>query len=146
MSYTIADLDSAVEVEDAPWGEDYGSEWNGFEEAIQSDLEPILDAEGNPVMEPDSYNPSRSYAAYRAKGWTGVDLPGIGRVTLKDIRGGEGQGDEYFIVIAVEDADGIRYFKRTGWYASFDGSELNDGVTYEVEQAEKTIKYWKQIK
>lgn len=52
--------------------------------------------------------------------------------------GGEGEGDQYWMVISVSDGETTRYFRRDGWYASYDGGYL-DGDTYEVKPAEKTI-------
>jgi hypothetical protein len=52
--------------------------------------------------------------------------------------GGEGQGDQYWVVISVSDGITTRYFRRDGWYSSYNGSEL-DGDTYEVVPKEKTI-------
>ncbi len=52
--------------------------------------------------------------------------------------GGEGQGDEYWVVISLSDGVLTRYFRRDGWYASYDGGYL-DGDTYEVRPQEKVI-------
>ncbi len=52
--------------------------------------------------------------------------------------GGEGQGDEYWLVISVSDGETTRYFRRDGWYASYDGGYL-DGESYEVKPQEKMI-------
>jgi hypothetical protein len=52
--------------------------------------------------------------------------------------GGEGEGDQYWMVISVSDGTTTRYFRRDGWYASYDGGYL-DGETYEVSPKEKVI-------
>jgi hypothetical protein len=52
--------------------------------------------------------------------------------------GGEGQGDQYWVVISLSDGETTRYFRKDGWYASYDGGEL-DGDTSEVKPQEKTI-------
>jgi hypothetical protein len=52
--------------------------------------------------------------------------------------GGEGEGDQYWVVISLSDGETTRYFRRDGWYASYDGGTL-DGDTYEVRPQEKTI-------
>lgn len=62
-------------------------------------------------------------------GWTGK---------VEAEYGGEGQGDQYWMVISVSDGNTTRYFRRDGWYASYDGGYL-DGDTYEVKPQEKTI-------
>lgn len=53
--------------------------------------------------------------------------------------GGEGKGDDYWVVVKITDANGdVRHFKRLGWYASYSGGEL-DGPTVEVKPTERTI-------
>ncbi len=53
--------------------------------------------------------------------------------------GGEGMGEEYWVVISLSDAETTtRYFRKDGWYASYDGGYL-DGETREVSPREKTI-------
>jgi hypothetical protein len=52
--------------------------------------------------------------------------------------GGEGQGDQYWMVVSLSDGDTTRYFRKDGWYASYDGGSL-DGDTSEVKPAEKVI-------
>lgn len=71
-----------------------------------------------------------------------LDLPSIGQARYVDNFGGEGEGDQYWFVFSVTDADGeTRFFRRDGYYASFYGGYY-DGPTEEVEQVEKTIKVW----
>jgi hypothetical protein len=52
--------------------------------------------------------------------------------------GGEGQGDAYWVVVSISDGETARYFRRDGWYASYDGGNL-DGPTTEVAPQEKMI-------
>lgn len=53
--------------------------------------------------------------------------------------GGEGQGDDYWVVVKIVGHDGTeRYFRRDGWYASYSGGEL-DGPTVEVRPREKMV-------
>lgn len=63
-----------------------------------------------------------------------VDVADLGKVTYVDDYGGEGQGDEYWVVFKVGD----QFFRVDGWYASYDGGEL-DGDVYEVEPQEVTV-------
>lgn len=145
VTYTIDDIEEAVEDGEDLFSDHYGTGWGAFEDAIQSTREPVLDADGSQVLEPSKYTPGRMVPAYRDKGWKGFDLPGIGRATHIETIGGEGQGDEYSIVFSIEDANGIRFFERSGYWASYDGAYLDDGITQEVVQAEKTVSYWKAI-
>jgi hypothetical protein len=52
--------------------------------------------------------------------------------------GGEGEGDQYWMVVSISDGETTRYFRKDGWYASYDGGYL-DGDTYEVTPQEKVI-------
>jgi hypothetical protein len=52
--------------------------------------------------------------------------------------GGEGDGDQYWVVISITDGLTTRHFRKNGWYASYDGGYL-DGDTSEVKAKEKTI-------
>lgn len=55
-----------------------------------------------------------------------------------DSYGGEGDGDQYWMVISISDGLTTRYFRKDGWYASHDGGYL-DGETYEVTPKEKKV-------
>lgn len=72
------------------------------------------------------------------------DFEGLGTVTLLDQFGGEGQGDDYWIVFSVESDGDTQIFRRNGYHASFDGSYL-DGPTQEVVQKEKLITVWEKL-
>lgn len=56
--------------------------------------------------------------------------------------GGEGQGDDYWIVFYVLHGDEKKYYKIPGWYASHNGREIDPGDTYEVEPKEVTVIQW----
>ena len=56
--------------------------------------------------------------------------------------GGEGEGDTFGFVFKVDDT----FYEIDGWYASHYGCEFaNPYGYYEVEEAEKTVKYWKAV-
>jgi hypothetical protein len=55
--------------------------------------------------------------------------------------GGEGKGDEYWVVISITDGTVTRYFRKDGWYASYTGGEL-DGDTREVTPQERTVVFY----
>jgi len=55
--------------------------------------------------------------------------------------GGEGQGDQYWVVISLSDGKTTRYFRKDGWYASYSGGEL-DGDTYEVTPQERMVVFY----
>lgn len=61
-------------------------------------------------------------------------VEGLGRGEYVDSYGGEGQGDERWVVIRFGD----RYFRKDGYYASYDGTTW-DGDFREVKPTQKTI-------
>lgn len=83
-------------------------------------------------------------------GWVGHDIgswseisdpvvvPGLGTVSMEASFGGEGQGDDYWFVLKIEDGDDTVYVRQDGWYASHVGGEY-DGEFSKVDAKEKTI-------
>lgn len=51
---------------------------------------------------------------------------------------------EFFLVFSLSDGNITRYFKRDGWYASYDGGHLEDGDNVEVFPATQTVTVWKR--
>lgn len=146
MTYTVEDIDEAIENEDTYWE---GS-WDEFHEVAGSSQEAVLDGLGRPVTETLTYRSGsreRSYQStvFRDKGWKGTEIAGIGRATLVDEFGGEGQGDDYFIIFSVTEPNGnVRLFKRNGYHQSHDGSYL-DGPTEEVRETQEVITVYKAV-
>lgn len=70
----------------------------------------------------------------------GMEVPGVGTVTIIERFGGEGQGDEAWVVFEVNG----RMYKKEGYYASFHGTDW-DGDLYEVEQYEKTVTDYRRV-
>lgn len=52
--------------------------------------------------------------------------------------GGEGEGDQYWLVVSLSDGETTRYFRKDGYYSSYGESDL-DGSTYEVQPKEKVV-------
>lgn len=69
------------------------------------------------------------------------EVPGLGTVKHVAEYGGEGQGDEYWVVFSVTSQDVTRHFKMSGGYASYYGGEF-DGRLSEVSPKEKVITVW----
>lgn len=67
----------------------------------------------------------------------GETIDGVTYRVVEDF-GGEGLGDTRYIVIAVEDGNSVQYFRKDGYYASYDGSTW-DGDFREVKAEQKTI-------
>lgn len=56
--------------------------------------------------------------------------------------GGEGQGDDYWLVAKVLiGEEQIGHLRWDGWYASYDGGYLEDAPKW-VEPVEKTVIHW----
>ncbi|ANA86355.1 hypothetical protein BH762_gp012 [Gordonia phage OneUp] len=153
MSYTVNDINEYVQNGESPTE---GS-WREFEELIQADSAPVRNPKpeeigegewvdgGGYLHEPKQHGRNWSYRVYRPQGYTGLKIPGIGLATLERTHGGEGEGDQYWFVFKITDDDGnVRYFRREGWYASYDGGHY-DGPTVEVRPAEKVITVYKKI-
>ncbi len=69
-------------------------------------------------------------------------LDGIGHVSVEqDHGGGEGDGEERWVVIRVENSEGTRYFRIDGYYMSYDGSHF-DGELREVSVVERLVKFY----
>ncbi|AMS02567.1 hypothetical protein BJD55_gp018 [Gordonia phage Yvonnetastic] len=152
MTYTAADLDSFVEdrYSTDDWSEFREDADNTREVVKNPDVIPpdhIVDEDGwlRGPEEETSYGRPYRPIVYRDLEHPGVAVPGIGQVTMEEAHGGEGQGDEYWAVFKVAGFDGsVRYFKRDGWYASYEGGSL-DGPTLEVAPGEKVIRVWNGI-
>ena len=70
-----------------------------------------------------------------------VEIPGFGRLEVVEYDGGgEGHGEYIYLVFKIGD----RYFRKTGYYASFDGSNW-DGSLEEVEPFEKTVTDYRRV-
>lgn len=59
---------------------------------------------------------------------------------VEDFGGGEGSGEERWVVVQIGD----QLFRKTGWYASHYGSEF-DGDLEEVEAYQKTITAYRPV-
>lgn len=68
--------------------------------------------------------------------------------TLKseDGYGGEGQGDSYWGVFSVTHNGETTYFKLSGWYASFNGAEVDYRDLTVVEKVPVQKYEWKKVK
>lgn len=67
----------------------------------------------------------------------GIDGQGV-HIDLVTSFGGEGQGDTAWIVVKATDGDTTKFFRKDGYYASYDGFTW-DGDFAAVTPQEKTI-------
>jgi hypothetical protein len=55
--------------------------------------------------------------------------------------------ETYFVVLSLTDSAGnTRYFKRDGWYASYDGGHLEEGENSEVFPETKSVTVFEEKK
>lgn len=73
-----------------------------------------------------------------ANGW---EVPDLGTVKLVEDFGGEGQGEDYWMVISITDGYTTRLFKMNGYHVSHDGSYY-DGPFEEVKAVERMVTFY----
>ncbi len=71
----------------------------------------------------------------------GADFEGMRVVCVQDEGGGEGEGETRFAVFSFTDETGTRYFRKDGFYASYDGTTW-DGDFREVTPKEKVVTFY----
>lgn len=70
----------------------------------------------------------------------GVQLDS-GKATLVERFGGEGKGEEYWIIFKV----GEETFKVDGYYSSWDGVNWDDSEVYKVKPVEVTVIQYEKV-
>ena len=139
MTYTIEQLDEAIEDESTEWE----GNWGEFEDLAERTFEYREVPEGTEGAAFHRY--SKVWKKRFDLDVPGVAIPGIGQAVAVDRFGGEGEGDDYWFVFKVTEPNGNeRIFKRNGWYASYDGGYY-EGPTEEVVEGEKVIRVWEKI-
>jgi hypothetical protein len=71
----------------------------------------------------------------------GETVDGIHVTCVEDFGGGEGSGETRFVVFSFADATGTKYFRKDGFYASYDGTTW-DGDFREVTPQERTVTFY----
>lgn len=67
------------------------------------------------------------------------ELDGYEIGVAADVGGGEGDGEERYVVFKIFNGTETRYFRYDGYYASWDGSTFDDLEPREVLAQEKVI-------
>lgn len=97
--------------------------------------EAVSELEGDGFEDPKDYGYSNVFEFIKGEEES-VDVPGIGKLEWVEDYGGEGQGDDYWVVFKTVETG--QFWRVDGWYASHHGGEL-DGSVYEVEPKEVTV-------
>lgn len=108
-------------------------------EAVETRLEDFFE-ERNSNWEDDVEGPGSWYDIKWGDG-TPCEIPGLGSLALVDEYGGEGKGDEYWVVFSITSDDVTRYFKKSGSYQSYAGAEW-DGDLELVTPKETVVTVW----
>lgn len=98
---------------------------------------------GNDYDNLDSYGTSEWMEFYEEMpndryNWTSKRKPVVlasGEARIVQDFGGEGQGDQRYVVFSVGD----KFYRVDGYYASWDGSNWDDPTPYEVTPKEVTV-------
>lgn len=80
------------------------------------------------------------YAIEQASAEKPLVIDGFGAIECVEQRGGEGEGDEYWIVFKI----GERYFRKNAFWVSWDGVDW-EGSIEEVRPEQQTVTVWKAI-
>lgn len=104
-------------------------------EKIQTFIEGDYDAEGEWLEGYDG-----GWSEFSWAGRDGVEIPGLGLAKIVENFGGEGQGDDRWVVFEVNG----RLYEKDGYYASYDGTTW-DGDLYEVKPVEVTVTKYHRV-
>lgn len=77
-----------------------------------------------------------------ALGWRtddSYDLEGL-TLSLVDQHGGEGEGDEYYVVFYAKETN--QYFRFDGTYSSWDGRDYDSSHLYEVRPVDRVVTFY----
>lgn len=107
---------------------------------VESFLEEFFEHVENSWNDDAVQGPSSWYDIKWGDG-TPCEIPGLGTLALVDEYGGEGKGEEYWVVFSITQDDVTRHFKKPGSYQSYAGAEW-DGNLESVTPKEKVITVW----
>jgi hypothetical protein len=108
-----------------------------YREGFKGTFAEYLDAEYE--LEPGTFDTRRLWEHAKYEGDEGTRDGLTAKVEAQ--YGGEGQGDQFWLVISISDGLVTRYFRSDGWYASYDGGYL-DTETFEVKPQERLVKFY----
>ena len=109
-------------------------EWQPTEENVRTLLKDLKDKTDGDSRYNSRYSENTTMDV--GSGWS---------VTLAECKGGgEGDGEEHWLVYKLEKASQETYWKVPGWYQSYHGAELEWDNTFQVKAVEKVITVWEK--
>lgn len=120
-----------------------GYDWYNPNETWQESLATEFDIDLDDEDEADAFaNLEENESAWKQAKYEGGEFSRDGYTAERVAEhGGEGEGDQYWVVVSISDGVTTRYFRKDGWYASYDGGYL-DGETLEVKPVEKVVVHY----
>lgn len=109
-------------------------------QAVESRLEDFFE-EVQSLWNDDEVEGPSGWSDIKWGDGTPCEIPGLGTLDHVDAYGGEGKGDEYWVVFSITQDEVTRYFKKPGSYQSYSGAEW-DGDLEPVTPKEKVITVW----
>lgn len=74
-----------------------------------------------------------------------IEVNGV-KIFTQYIKGGyEGAGEEYYIILNINNGGKITYWKIPGYYQSYDGVTMEPEDLYQVKPVEKTYIIWDKL-
>jgi hypothetical protein len=56
------------------------------------------------------------------------------------------EGSDYWVIFSAKKNGETKYFKLDGWYSSYETTRFDNYLGFvEVQQAEKVVKYWREV-
>jgi hypothetical protein len=92
------------------------------------------------------YEGEWSEFSYHSKDDVITDVEGLASLVVVESVGGEGQGDHCHVVLrAITNLNHEIYFKKDGYYSSWDGMNWDEGDFYHVIPRLKTITVYDKV-
>lgn len=124
----------------------------GFQSEYWNDYKHFITDWNGEEFDEDDYDLDSYNAAWEALDYidTGVwftddETELMASVAVQPTRSSTGDHDEYYAILALTDGFYTRYFKRLGYYSSYDGGSLQEPEDYEVYPEQVMTIEWKNV-
>lgn len=72
-----------------------------------------------------------------------VRVEDLGLVKLVESFGGEGLGDQYYLIFFVDAGEWEQHYKLSGYYSSYGDGGYYEAPLYKVSPVERVVTFWK---